>query len=75
MCGILSCYSCGIFFKDVVKKKINFQCSFENHCPIMIKTRSQCSKCRLDKCIFVGMNSEGIQYDFFLPNRNIYNVL
>lgn len=51
----LSCESCKAFFRRNALTQKNFKCPFNNQCEITTITRRFCQKCRLDKCIAIGM--------------------
>lgn len=51
----LSCESCKAFFRRNALTSKTFTCPFNNQCEITTITRRFCQKCRLDKCIAVGM--------------------
>ncbi|CAG2100128.1 unnamed protein product, partial [Medioppia subpectinata] len=75
--GALSCEPCKAFFRrNALKNK--FKCRLGNNCSIDTITRRFCSKCRLDKCLAIGMRREFIASDekkelkrvSKLPNNN-----
>lgn len=51
----LSCESCKAFFRRNALTQKNLKCPFNNQCEITTITRRFCQKCRLDKCIAIGM--------------------
>lgn len=51
----LSCESCKAFFRRNALAQKNLKCPFNNQCEITTITRRFCQKCRLDKCIAIGM--------------------
>lgn len=51
----LSCESCKAFFRRNALTQKSFKCPFNNQCEITTITRRFCQKCRLDKCIAIGM--------------------
>ncbi|CAG2180235.1 unnamed protein product, partial [Oppiella nova] len=52
--GALSCEPCKAFFRRNALKE-TLKCHFNGNCKIDIITRKFCSKCRLDKCLAIGM--------------------
>ena len=55
--NVMSCMSCKTFFRrHATKLHINLKCLRSNNCEISIQTRGDCSACRLDKCLTLGMN-------------------
>ncbi|CAG2100001.1 unnamed protein product [Medioppia subpectinata] len=59
--GAQTCKSCKPFFRRNALNYEEFKCRIDNKCVIDIKTRRSCRKCRLDKCLSVGMKPERIQ--------------
>lgn len=51
----LSCESCKAFFRRNALSQKSLKCPFNNQCEITTITRRFCQKCRLDKCISIGM--------------------
>lgn len=51
----LSCESCKAFFRRNALTSKTYKCPFNNQCEITTITRRFCQKCRLDKCIAIGM--------------------
>ncbi|CAG2100790.1 unnamed protein product [Medioppia subpectinata] len=60
--GAVSCEPCKSFFRRN-SLKINLICHFDNNCKIDVITRKYCSKCRLDKCLAIGMRRDWIIND------------
>nr|XP_027203738.1 GATA zinc finger domain-containing protein 14-like isoform X2 [Dermatophagoides pteronyssinus] len=55
--GVVTCGSCKIFFSRNIDSKERLQCRNHNRCMDLINksNRRNCSACRLDKCIRLGM--------------------
>ncbi|CAG2169038.1 unnamed protein product, partial [Oppiella nova] len=51
----LSCESCKAFFRRTALKETEFKCEFNDNCKIDVYTRRFCIKCRLQKCLDIGM--------------------
>ena len=59
--GVNTCESCKGFFKRTKKSTSQLKCvNGSNSCPMTIEARKNCSKCRYEKCLAVGMN-EGVK--------------
>ncbi|CAG2166177.1 unnamed protein product [Oppiella nova] len=56
----LSCESCKAFFRRTALKETEFKCEFNDNCKIDVYTRRFCIKCRLQKCLDIGMKKEMI---------------
>ncbi|CAF1526944.1 unnamed protein product [Rotaria magnacalcarata] len=57
--NVMTCMSCKSFFRRNAKKKMLLSlCQFDNDCDITIRTRGNCSPCRLKKCLGLGMDPE-----------------
>jgi len=61
--GATACYSCRAFFRrSAVKRREYRHCSkLTGNCQInSVATRKNCKKCRLEKCIHIGMKPEKV---------------
>ena len=63
--GGICCYSCRAFFRRCHQgtKTPKFECRNGNtgkRCPITMKTRRKCQKCRYDRCLEIGMESKWV---------------
>lgn len=56
----ISCESCKAFFRRNALTTKELKCPFTNNCVITVVTRRFCQKCRLVKCLSVGMVKEFI---------------
>ncbi|XP_052749032.1 nuclear hormone receptor HR96 [Galleria mellonella] len=56
----ISCESCKAFFRRNALASKEFKCPFTNNCEITVVTRRFCQKCRLEKCLSIGMVKEFI---------------
>lgn len=54
----VTCESCKAFFRRNAMKDKELRCPFKGSCEITSLTRRFCQKCRLDKCLQVGMKRE-----------------
>lgn len=55
--GATTCFSCRAFFRRSIQNGAakQYVCRKGNKCDIMVKTRKNCQKCRVDKCLDAGM--------------------
>ncbi|XP_059085609.1 ecdysone-induced protein 75B-like [Tigriopus californicus] len=55
--GASSCYSCRAFFRRSVQKNIHqrFTCHYGRRCVLNPHNRSDCRRCRFEKCVQEGM--------------------
>ncbi|KAJ6216326.1 hypothetical protein RDWZM_007483 [Blomia tropicalis] len=59
--NVPTCVSCKAFFRRHALSNKTLVCLLSGRCRINTITRKFCSKCRLDKCLSVGMRKELIQ--------------
>lgn len=57
--GIVACEGCKGFFKRSVRKNLNYSCQGNEACPVDKIHRNRCQRCRLNKCLAMGMKKEG----------------
>ena len=57
--GIVACEGCKGFFKRSVRKNLNYSCQGNGACPVDKIHRNRCQRCRLNKCLMMGMRKEG----------------
>ncbi|XP_002013932.2 nuclear hormone receptor HR96 [Drosophila persimilis] len=71
----VTCESCKAFFRRNALAKKQFTCPFNQNCDITVVTRRFCQKCRLKKCLDIGMKSENImsEEDKLIKRRKIEN--
>ncbi|XP_037949100.1 nuclear hormone receptor HR96 [Teleopsis dalmanni] len=69
----VTCESCKAFFRRNALAKKHFTCPFSQNCEITVVTRRFCQKCRLKKCVDIGMKSENImtEEDKLIKRRKI----
>lgn len=60
--GAHSCFSCRAFFRRSVQMEIypNFNCTLGGQCALTPGNRSECRKCRFDKCLKEGMKISAV---------------
>lgn len=51
----ITCESCKAFFRRNALANKEFKCPFRDQCQITVLTRRFCQKCRLEKCLAIGM--------------------
>ncbi|GLH05985.1 CSON000745 protein [Gryllus bimaculatus] len=56
----VTCESCKAFFRRNALKNKEFQCPFSENCEITVVTRRFCQRCRLEKCLAIGMRKDYI---------------
>ncbi|CAG2113706.1 unnamed protein product, partial [Medioppia subpectinata] len=60
--GALTCESCRSFFRRNATRVEEFGCFFGDNCDVNRLTRKFCKKCRIDKCLSIGMKREALTY-------------
>ncbi|CAG2164740.1 unnamed protein product [Oppiella nova] len=61
--GAITCESCKAFFRRNANKDKLLECPSDGKCKINANTRKLCQKCRLNKCLAMGMKKEFILTD------------
>ncbi|CAG2181219.1 unnamed protein product, partial [Oppiella nova] len=61
--GAIACESCKAFFRRTANKNIELECPSDGDCDIDVQSRALCQKCRLNKCLAIGMKKEFIRSD------------
>lgn len=57
--GAMTCRACAAFFRRSAKvPKSVYKCDWNNKCEVLLNGRFACKKCKLKKCMLVGMNSD-----------------
>lgn len=64
-----TCEGCKGFFRRTIQKNVEYTCELNNDCVIDKLTRTQCQKCRFDKCLAVGMTPPTVMNEFQLAQR------
>ncbi|EDO39839.1 predicted protein [Nematostella vectensis] len=57
--GVMTCEGCKGFFKRSVRRNMVYHCMFRETCIVDKVLRNRCQKCRMDKCLAVGMQKSG----------------
>lgn len=57
--GIVACEGCKGFFKRSVRRNLNYSCQGGGACLVDKMHRNRCQRCRLNKCLAMGMRKEG----------------
>lgn len=57
--GATACYSCRAFFQRTIKNRKEYKSCVRNNdaCSVDAVTRTNCKKCRYQKCLLVGMQA------------------
>ncbi|CAD6189142.1 unnamed protein product [Caenorhabditis auriculariae] len=61
--NVITCESCKAFFRRNANKEKEIRCPFNENCEINVVSRRFCQRCRLTKCLNVGMKKEWIMSD------------
>ncbi|EFO96387.1 hypothetical protein CRE_14651 [Caenorhabditis remanei] len=54
--GVLTCDNCRAFFSHYLHRKKELKCRKNNNCVIDKFTSNKCGKCRMEKCLRMGMS-------------------
>uniref|UniRef100_A0AC35UC54 Nuclear hormone receptor HR96 n=1 Tax=Rhabditophanes sp. KR3021 TaxID=114890 RepID=A0AC35UC54_9BILA len=67
--NVISCESCKAFFRRNALRPKEFKCPYSDDCEINSVSRRFCQKCRLKRCMNVGMKKEWILNEEQLRRR------
>uniref|UniRef100_A0A0N5ADY5 Nuclear receptor domain-containing protein n=1 Tax=Syphacia muris TaxID=451379 RepID=A0A0N5ADY5_9BILA len=70
--GVIACRACAAFFRRTVALNLKYRCRFDEQCPINKSVRCMCRKCRLAKCLKMGMNPQSIVCLFVGSNMLLF---
>ncbi|XP_033753171.1 uncharacterized protein LOC117336672 [Pecten maximus] len=59
--GINTCEACKGFFRRYLSRKEPYKCAKEGKCVITDSPRGNCSACRMEKCLQLGMSKEAVR--------------
>ncbi|KAJ8299581.1 hypothetical protein KUTeg_023641 [Tegillarca granosa] len=59
--GVNSCEACKGFFRRYLSRKEPYVCNKNNKCVITDRPRGNCSACRMNKCLELGMSKEAVR--------------
>ncbi|XP_063400842.1 nuclear receptor ROR-beta-like [Mytilus trossulus] len=59
--GVNSCEACKGFFRRYLQRKEPYKCMKEGQCEITDRRRGNCSACRMQKCVMVGMSRDAVR--------------
>ncbi|XP_073254105.1 nuclear receptor subfamily 2 group C member 2-like isoform X2 [Porites lutea] len=59
--GIVACEGCKGFFKRSVRRNLSYSCQGDGACLVDKMHRNRCQRCRLNKCLAMGMRKEAVQ--------------
>ncbi|XP_062615629.1 uncharacterized protein LOC134277318 [Saccostrea cucullata] len=60
--GLNTCEACKAFFRRAVMEKDKYQCAKDKDCKIINRKRGNCSYCRLQKCLNLGMSRDAMRH-------------
>ncbi|KAL3088293.1 hypothetical protein niasHT_023853 [Heterodera trifolii] len=61
--GVQSCEGCKGFFRRAIQNGVQFACSKKEKCIVDKVSRNRCQKCRLAKCLRVGMQQTHVRLE------------
>uniref|UniRef100_A0A183BLQ4 Nuclear receptor domain-containing protein n=1 Tax=Globodera pallida TaxID=36090 RepID=A0A183BLQ4_GLOPA len=61
--GVQSCEGCKGFFRRSVQSGQLYECAKNNQCPVDRMSRNRCQKCRLEKCVKMGMQQTHVRLE------------
>lgn len=73
--GVNSCESCKSFFRRCLTRKEEYKCNKKNDCPVTSSARGNCSGCRYQRCLEVGMSREAAQLGRYTLTRRTRTIM
>ncbi|XP_072346590.1 nuclear receptor ROR-alpha-like [Scyliorhinus torazame] len=60
--GVITCEGCKGFFRRSQQNSVTYTCSQQQNCPIDRASRNRCQRCRLRKCLELGMSRDAVKF-------------
>ncbi|XP_069798546.1 nuclear receptor ROR-alpha A-like [Narcine bancroftii] len=60
--GVITCEGCKGFFRRSQQNSVSYTCSRQQNCPIDRASRNRCQRCRLHKCLELGMSRDAVKF-------------
>ncbi|XP_025088100.1 retinoic acid receptor beta-like isoform X1 [Pomacea canaliculata] len=73
--GVNTCEACKGFFRRSLVRKEDYKCLGNGNCNIHAGKRKICPKCRLEKCLAVGMSKEAIKTGRYTHAKRTQDIL
>lgn len=73
--GVNSCESCKSFFRRCLTRKAEYMCSKSGNCPVTSQNRGNCSGCRYQRCLKVGMSREAACLGRYTLSRRTQTIM
>lgn len=73
--GVNSCESCKSFFRRCLTRKEEYKCTKDRNCPVTSQVRGNCSGCRYQRCLEVGMSREAACLGRYTLSRRTKTIM
>jgi hypothetical protein len=73
--GVNSCESCKSFFRRCLTRKDEYKCLKNKDCPVTSQIRGNCSGCRYQRCLEVGMSREAACLGRYTLSRRTRTIM
>lgn len=73
--GVNSCESCKSFFRRCLTRKEEYKCMKNKNCPVTSQVRGNCSGCRYQRCLEVGMSREAACLGRYTLSRRTQTII
>lgn len=73
--GVNSCESCKSFFRRCLTRKEEYKCMKSKNCPVTSQVRGNCSGCRYQRCLQVGMSREAACLGRYTLSRRTRTIM
>ncbi|KAL4224335.1 hypothetical protein ACF0H5_017790 [Mactra antiquata] len=73
--GVNSCESCKSFFRRCLTRKEEYKCNKNQDCPVTSQVRGNCSGCRYQRCLIVGMSREAACLGRYTLSRRTRTIM
>lgn len=73
--GVNSCESCKSFFRRCLTRKDEYKCMKNKDCPVTSQIRGNCSGCRYQRCLEVGMSREAACLGRYTLSRRTRTIM
>lgn len=72
--GVNSCEACKGFFRRYIIRNEEYKCPKDGNCKVVNKNRENCSGCRLQKCLKLGMSKQNCKLGRYSLSRRTETI-